>query len=146
MRRNGNLITWWKRVNLAACCLLSLATLPARAETKLDFWHSYVHQPSGVIHYSFQIASYKRGIFFGSCGPSTRALQWEFDIDLAGAGPVYNKDQINVTSEGQKLEVVAGNISLDPAQREATISLRVKASATATEFAGNGKHRIIKLK
>jgi hypothetical protein len=146
MRRNGILITWWKRVNLAACCLLSLATLPARAETKLDFWHSYVHQPSGVVHYSFQIASYKRGIFFGSCGPSTRALQWEFDIDLAGTGPVYNKDQINVTSEGQKVEVVAGNIALDSTQREATISLRVKASGTEIEFAGNGKHRIIKLK
>jgi hypothetical protein len=136
---------WWKPIFLATCCLL-IAVCPARAETKLDFWHSYVHQPSGVVHYSFHIANYKRGIFFGSCGPSTRALQWAFEIDLSGNGPVYNKNQINVTSDGQKVEVGSGTIAVDTAQRETMINLRVKASGTEVEFSGNGKHRIVKIK
>jgi len=133
------------RLILGACALF-FWTASTRAETKLDFWHSYVHQPSGVVHYSFQIASYKRGIFFGSCGPSTRSLQWEFDIDLAGKGPVYNKDQIAITSETKKMEIVSGTITIGESQREATINLRVKPAGSEVEFAGNGTHPIVKIK
>jgi hypothetical protein len=118
----------------------------AHAETKLDFWHSYVHQPSGVIHYSFQIASYKRGLFFGSCGPSTRSLQWEYDIDLAGTGPVYQKDQIAITSEGKTVEIVSGTIMIEPKRNEATLGLQIKSSGTNLTFPGNGTHRVVKLK
>src|SRR5690349_3457965 len=117
----------------------------AMAEVKLDFWHSYNH-PSGVVHHSFQIASYKRGIFFGSCGPSARSLQWEYDIDLAGKGPEYQKDQIAVTSEGKKIEVVSGTITVGPKASEATIRLHVNINGTETEFVGNGTHAIKKLK
>src|SRR5260370_24175421 len=86
----------------------------AHAETKLDFWHFYTHQPSGVTHYSFHIANYKRGLFFGSCGPSTRWLQWEYDVDLAGNGPVYEKRQVALTTEGKHVEVISGSITIDP--------------------------------
>ena len=127
-------------------CGLGLLATVARGETKLDFWHSYIHQPSGVMHYSFRIASYKRGLFFGSCGPSTRSLQWEYDIDLAGKGPVYQKDQINVTSEGKKIEVVSGTISLSPDTSQATFNLRVKMAGAEQDFAGNGRHPIKQLK
>jgi hypothetical protein len=123
-----------------------LGIADAHAETKLDSWHSYTHQPSGVIHYSFHIASYKRGLFFGSCGPSTRSLQWEYDIDLAGNAPVYQKDQMTNTREGKKVEVDSGTITLDQKQRETRIELRIKTSNVATEFAGNGTDRIGKLK
>jgi hypothetical protein len=118
----------------------------AHAEIKLDFWHSYTHQPSGVTHYSFHIASYKRGLFFGSCGPSTRSLQWEYDIDLSGNAPIYHKDQMTITSEGKRVEVESGTITIDPKQRETTIDLRVKGPAGVTNFFGNGTHRIGKLK
>ena len=138
--RGKNLILW-----LLICGLACLATV-ARAETKLDFWHSYIHQPSGVLHYSFRIASYKRGLFFGSCGPSTRSLQWEYDIDLAGKGPVYQKDQINITSEGKKIELVSGTLSLTPDTSQATINLRVNLSGADLGFAGNGSHQIKRLK
>ena len=132
-------------VVFAAACVLCFAT-SVRAETKLDFWHSYIHQPSGVIHYSFQIANYKRGIFFGSCGPSTRSLQWEFDIDLAGKGPTYSNDQIKITSDANPVEVVSGTITIGADQRDAKITLRVKVSGSELQFPANGTHRIVKLK
>jgi hypothetical protein len=135
-----------KRLMAGLSVLGALSFLPhANAEVKLDFWHSYVHQPSGVIHYSFQIASYKRGIFFGSCGLSTRSLQWEYDIDLAGAGPVYQKDNITVTSEARRIQIVSGDIRIGSKQGEATINLRVKSSGSEADFYGNGTHSIKKL-
>jgi hypothetical protein len=118
----------------------------AMGETKLDFWHSYVHQPSGVIHYSFQIASYKRGLFFGSCGPSTRSLQWEYDIDLAGPGPVYGKDQIKVTSDTKPVGVVSGTIRYDAKRDVAALDLRVQSASGESAFPGNGAHSIKKIK
>jgi hypothetical protein len=129
-------------------CLLALIVCvePAAGATKLDFWHSYVHQPSGVIHYSFQIANYKRGIFFGSCGPSTRSLQWEYDIDLAGPGPVYEKQQITVSSDAKPVEVVSGKVRIDQKRGEATIDLHVRSAAGKLSFLGNGTHRISKIK
>src|SRR5438105_12438651 len=99
------------RLLIAIVTMLSAS--PARAEAKLDFWHSYTHQPSGVIHYSFQIASYKRGLFFGSCGPSTRSLQWEYDIDLTGPGPVYQADQISMTSDLKKVPIGSGTLTFN---------------------------------
>ena len=129
-----------------AAVFLLFGVNSGRAEIKLDFWHSYIHQPSGVVHYSFQIANYKRGIFFGSCGPSTRSLQWQFDIDLAGKGPVYNKDDIKITSDAKAVEVVSGTVTIGAGGRDATINLQVKASGSDTPFAGNGAHRIAKLK
>ena len=124
---------------------------PARAGTELNFWHSYVHQPDGVTHFSFHIANYKRGLFFGSCGPSTRSLQWSYDVDLAGAGPLYNRDQIKLSVDGKQLEVSLGTISIDSNQQHATIQLQITQPsthqpATSTNFAGNGTHQIRMLK
>jgi len=126
--------------------LLLFATAGARAETKLDFWHSYRHQPSGVVHYSFQIANYKRGLFFGSCGPSTRSLQWEYDIDLAGPGPIYQGEQIAINSDGKKIEVASGKIVISSKDQQATIELKVKSGTVVLAFPGNGSHPIKKLR
>src|SRR5512135_3553561 len=93
-------------------CFLSAAA-NAQAGTELDFWHSYTHQPSGVVHFSFHLANYKRGFFFGSCGLATRSLQWEYDVDLAGAGPRYTSDQITLRREGKEVSIVSGTINLD---------------------------------
>ena len=135
-----------RAIQWLAVLVVAWVELPAHGEIKLDFWHSYTHQPSGVIHYSFQIACYKKGLFFGSCGPSTRSLQWEYDIDLAGNGPVYQKEQVAISSEGKKVEVMSGTITVSPKAGEATISLRLKSSVAQLEFVGNGTHPIRKLK
>ena len=118
----------------------------ACAEVKLDFWHSYTHQPSGVIHYSFQIASYKRGLFFGSCGPSTRSLQWEYDIDLNGPGPTYHAADIVVTSDGKAVQVLDGTIAIGAGQKEATIALRVKGPSGVSSFPAKGTFLIRKIR
>jgi len=118
----------------------------AYAGTELDFWHSYVHQPDGVSHFSFHIAKYKRGLFFGSCGPSTKSLQWEYEVDLAGSGPVYKKEQIAITVEGKKLELTSGTINLDTKQRRATIDLRIEIGDSTTNFIANGIYEIKRLK
>jgi hypothetical protein len=125
---------------------LLCATAKADAGTQLDFWHSYTHQPSGVRHYSFHIANYRRGLFFGSCGPSTRSLQWEYDVDLAGTGPVYEKDRITITAEGKGIELMSGRIEINSKQERATIELRVNNQGSGTNFIGNGVHYIKKLK
>jgi hypothetical protein len=129
-------------------CFLSLAP-QASAGTELNFWHSYVHHPSGVTHFSFHIANYKRGLFFGSCGPSTRSLQWGYDVDLAGPGPRYTPDQIALRVDGKTVSVVSGTIGIDTRQEQATIQLQIAQPGTnqlvtSTIFPGNGTHRIRK--
>jgi hypothetical protein len=124
---------------------------PARAGTELNFWHFYIHQPDGVAHFSFHIASYKRGLFFGSCGPSTRSLQWGYDVDLAGPGPRYSADQITVREDGKPLSVASGTIAIGSSQQHATIQLQITQAGTiqpgsSTSFPGNGTHRIQKIK
>jgi len=144
MKSTLDAYTMSSRQSFCAILTLSCFCLPARAhtETKLDFWHSYTHQPDAVPHYSFQIAKYKRGLFFGSCGPSTRSLQWEYDVDLAGVGPVYEKNQIEIRMEGKKIELLSGTITFDSKQEQLTIDLRVKADSSPTNFVGNGAYRI----
>jgi hypothetical protein len=134
---------------LVACFLSSAAS--ARAGTELNFWHSYVHQPSGVTHFSFHIANYKRGLFFGSCGPSTRSLQWGYDVDLAGSGPLYTSDEIKLELDGKRIPVASGTISIDPNQQQATIQLQITQPGTnqpvnPANFKGNGTHRIQRIK
>ena len=133
------------RFALVITCACTAAPA-AHGETKLDFWHSYIHQPSGVIHYSFQIASYKRGLFFGSCGPSTRSLAWEYDIDLAGPGPLYHKEEMTVHSDLKSVEVLSGTISVDAKHNQATVRLRANLSGVDSEFPGNGTYQIKKSK
>ena len=133
------------------CLLYLFSGAKVSAGTELDFWHSYTHQPSGSIHFSFHIANYKRGLFFGSCGPSTRSLQWGFDLDLAGPGPVYSKDQITLTRDGKPVTIASGSINVDAKQDHATIRLQTCAAGTnqpaiPADFPGNGTHRIKKLR
>ena len=126
--------------------VMLLAAIPAMAGTLLDFWHSYTHQPSGVVHYSFHLASYKLGLFFGSCGIGTKSLQWNFDFDLAGTGPVYEKDHVKLSADdGSSLKVVSGQVTIDR-KLQATIALVVEEAGSQKQFIGNGKYRIHKLK
>jgi hypothetical protein len=119
----------------------------AKAGTVLDFWHSYVPPQTGVKHYSFHVTNYKRGIFFGSCGLSTKSQQWAFSVDLAGDGPAYDSDRVDLSDDSAKsLKVVSGQISIDAAQTVATIELTVEQAGVTNKFVGNGKYKIKKLK
>lgn len=108
-------------------------------------WHSYIHSPSGQIHYVLDLARYKRGLFFGSCGPATRSLQWEYNIELSGAGPRYPKEAIELQdSNYHPLSLDSGFIVLDPAKRTATINLAVIQDSKVKLFPHNGTYRLQK--
>jgi hypothetical protein len=123
------------------------ASVSLEAATKLDFWHSYGHQPGGTTHFAFHLASYKRGLFFGSCGPSTLSLNWSFSFDLAGDGLIYDHQHVKLTTDdATEIKLVSGEITIDSKRQNAEISLFVDQNGSTKAFIGNGKYRIRKLK
>jgi len=123
------------------------ATAPVRAGTVLDFWHDYTPPQTDEKHHGFHLANYKRGLFFGSCGISTRSLQWGFTCDLAGDGPVYEAGKLTLTGEDLKpIKIVAGRITIDGKQTTAVITLEVEQAGRTNQFIGNGTYRIKPLK
>src|SRR5438045_3700403 len=105
----------------AAILLFASMLMNAGAGTVLDFWHSYAPPQTGQKHYSFRLTNYKRGLFFGSCGISTKSQQWAFNIDLAGDGPTYGKDQVSLSDDNaMPMAVVSGSVTIDGKQAFAT--------------------------
>jgi hypothetical protein len=133
------------RIPLAVSILLVATSL--LAGTTLDFWHSYVHGQTQERHYSFHLAQCKRGLFWGSCGPSTKYLQWSFTFDLAGADPVYDPKRISITDDnGKALHVVSGQVTTTAKQSIAKIALEVENEGRTNTFVGNGDYHIHGLK
>src|SRR5690349_21132872 len=98
----------------------------AKAGTVLDFWHAYVPPQTGQKHYSFHVANYKRGIFVGSCGISTKSQQWAFSVDLTGEDSIYGSNRVSVSNDdGKPLKVVSGQITINQKQTLATIDLGI---------------------
>ena len=127
--------------------VLMLRAVDTRAGTVLDFWHSYTPPQTTQPHYSFHLANYKRGLFFGSCGFSTRSQQWAFDVDLSGDGPVYEMGNMKISDDSLvKLNVVSGAITIDEKRTVATITLQVEQGGVTNQFTGNGNYAIVKLK
>ncbi|HTL59798.1 MAG TPA: hypothetical protein VL361_29270 [Candidatus Limnocylindrales bacterium] len=121
---------------------LCLAPVTIRAEVQLTS-HSYIHNPSGQTHVVFHLASYKRGWFFGSCGPSTRSLQWEYQIEMKGAGPNYRKDDIELKDgDYRPIPLEDGVITIEEKSHKATISLTPKQDLSGKTFHGNGTYKI----
>jgi hypothetical protein len=117
------------------------------AGTTLDFWHSYVHAQTQERHYSFHLTQCKRGLFWGSCGPSTKSLQWSFTFDLAGDGPVYDAKRISISDDnGKALHVISGQVTTTAKQSIAKIALQVENEGRTNTFIGNGDHPIHGLK
>lgn len=116
------------------------------AGTEMRLWHSYLHQPDGEIHFAFSVADYKRGLFFGSCGPSTYSLQWMYSFDVAGAGPVYDPARIRLRNEmGVSLgetPPVSGEIRVDAKRKRVEIQLKVQENGVVRDFHGNGSYAI----
>src|SRR5262245_7012061 len=123
-----------RTVLLAFVCLM-----PAMSRASVELTsHSYIHNPSGQPHTVFHLANYKKGLFFGSCGPSTRSLQWEYHIELTGKGPEYSMSDIELKDGNfQTVQLETGSIRLDPGKHTATISLVVKQNSGTKEFIGN---------
>jgi hypothetical protein len=136
---DANTAAMKRAVSLAFICLL-----PAVSQASVELTaHSYIHNPSGQSHTVFHLANYKKGLFFGSCGPSTRSLQWEYHIELTGKGPDYRMSEIELKdSSFQTVQLQGGSIHLVPAKRTATISLVLKQNSGAKEFVGNGTFKI----
>ena len=126
-------------VLLALICLLPVGSRGAVELTS----HSYLHNPSGQVHVVFHLANYKKGLFFGSCGPSTRSLRWEYHLELTGKGPDYSISDIELKDGNlQTVQLQAGSIRLDAGKHTATISLLVKQDSGGKEFVGNGTFKI----
>jgi hypothetical protein len=133
------------RILLAVSVLLLAKSL--LAGTTLDFWHPYVHAQTHERHYGFHLAQCKRGLFWGSCGPSTKSLQWSFTFDLAGDGPEYDAKQISISDDnGKSLRVVSGRLITTAKQSSAKIDLQIESGGRTNKFAGNGIYRIHDLK
>jgi hypothetical protein len=123
--------------------LIMLTTARSFAGTTLDFWHSYTHAKTGDQHYAFTLASCKRGLFFGSCGISTRSQSWAFSFDLIGDGPVYTGDQLIVSDDGLKpVKIMSGGITMDAKHEYATINLQIDQGGAKREFVGNGRYHV----
>lgn len=130
---------------IAVAVALVVANVPAA--TTLDFWHSYVHAQTHENHYGFHLKQYKRGLFWGSCGPSTTSLQWSFTFDLAGDGPVYSNRQFTVSDDnGKALHIVSGRKVTDMKRPVAKIDIEIETAGRTNKFIGNGEYRIHKLK
>src|ERR1044071_1378960 len=108
------------------------------AGVTLDFWHSYVPSQTGQTNYSFHLADYKRGLFWGSCGPSTKSLQWAYTFNLTGDGTNYSTEQITLTDDkGKPVKIVSGRIAIDAKGDKATINLKIEQAGATNKFVGN---------
>lgn len=128
---------------------IALCLIPAGAQagTTLDFWHSYQHAQTGGVHYGFHLSRCKRGLFWGSCGPSTKSQQWSFTFDLAGDGPTYSAQQLSVSDDNAApMRVVSGQVTTDIKRMTAKINIEVETGGHTNKFVGNGEYAIHKLK
>ena len=138
------------RVNMTRYILiigLAGITGGALAGTVLDSWHSYTRAQTHQTHYSFHVTQYKRGLFWGSCGPSTKSQQWSFNFDLAGEGPVYSSQDIGLSDDnGKVLHVVFGEVATDMKRGRAKIEIEIESGGRTNKFIGNGQYAIKKEK
>jgi hypothetical protein len=86
------------------------------------------------------LAKFRRGLFFGSCGPATRSLTAEYSFTLRGDGPVYRKESIAMRNGArQPVAVRAGSITAG--DRTVTIDLSVQGKDGTIPFPWNGEYR-----
>jgi hypothetical protein len=123
--------------------LLFSVTGVARAATEISLWRSYTNQPSGQFRFAFDLRNFKRGVFFGSCGASTRSLQWEYGFELKGEATEYAKDDIELKDANFHLVPLdSGKILVDEKKASVQISIKVSTNGVAQDFIGNGKYKL----
>ena len=118
-------------------------TRVASAGTEVSLWHSYTNQPSGQFRFAFDLKNLKRGVFFGSCGASTRSLQWEYGFELKGRAREYAKDTIELKDANfQLVPVDSGKILVDEKKSIVQIIIKVSTNGVAQDFIGNGIYKL----
>jgi hypothetical protein len=87
-----------------------------------------------------RLEKFRRGLFFGSCGPATRSLTAEYSFTLRGDGPVYRKESIEMRDDArQPMAVHAGSITVG--NGTVTIDLSVERKGASVPFPWNGEYR-----
>ncbi len=130
------------RAVLSLLLIFSLAEV-ASAGTEVSLWYSYTNQPSGQIRFAFDLRNLKRGVFFGSCGPSTRSLQWEYGFELKGKTSEYAKDDIELKDANFHLVPVdSGKILVDEKKSTVQITIKISTNGVAQDFIGNGTYKL----
>jgi len=95
----------------------------------------------GAHEREISIRSFRRGVFFGSCGPATKSLLWEYSFTLRGDGPVYRPPAIEIRDGAlQPVTVRAGSIALT--ERTIRIDLAIAGKERTVPFPYNGDYRI----
>jgi hypothetical protein len=134
------------RANLVLlfCSVVTVCVVGCSAGSSTELSsHSYIHNPSGQIHFVFDLRRCKRGIFFGSCGPSTRSLQWEYHIELKGPGPTYTREEIEIKDgDLHPVPVESGTIVTDAKRGTSTIAVNTSDGTASREFVGNGTYAV----
>jgi hypothetical protein len=86
-------------------------------------------------------------LFWDSCGPSTKSLQWAYTFNLAGNGTNYSSEQIALTDDnGKSIKIISGQITTDAKCKKATVDIDIEQAGTTNKFIGNGEYKIVKLK
>jgi hypothetical protein len=130
------------RAVLSLLLFFSLADV-ADAATEVSLWRSYTNQPSGQFRFAFDLKNLKRGVFFGSCGASTRSLQWEYGFQLKGKAAEYAKDDIELKDANSHLVPVnSGKILVDEKRSTVQIIIKVSNNGVAQDFIGNGTYKL----
>jgi hypothetical protein len=132
------------RIVLVAFLTLFSLGRPFIAAVEVEWWHSYVHSRTVEKHYSFTLARYRRGLFWGPCAFSTKALVWQYDFDLAGDQVVYTTPAIEVKPglAGDPLKIERAVVTVDRKHAVATIKIKLHTASGLKDFAGNGTFHI----
>ena len=119
----------------SALGLLTLAATACLAGTEAKLF-------KGREQETLYVRNYKRGLFFGSCGPSTHSLQWEYSLELKGIGPSFDASNIVVKDISlQPVPISGGKVVIDEQRHLATIQLQVGKEDSLKNFPHNGQYR-----
>ena len=121
---------------IRVCLMLALLTCPLLATAGTE-----ARLSSGTSEKRLEIRNYKRGLFFGSCGISTRSLQWEYSFRLKGPGLVYAVDAITMQDGSLKnIPLSAGEIKLEA--KRVSLNLKIKQAGMENPFPHNGTYKL----
>src|SRR5437763_3146604 len=108
--------------------LLSLGVVASRAESEARIFE-------GGKEARIELKEFKRGLFFGSCGPSTKSVQWEYNFTLSGKGVEYAPKDITIKDTSLKpVEVTGGRITLDEKRESVQIDIKIKKDGVELDF------------
>jgi len=118
---------------------LFLALLSAMGRTSPAGTRARIYRGSREREVSLE--SHRRGIFFGSCGPATKSLKWEFSFTLHGDGPVFRAPAIEM-KDGALRPIAVRTGTIELSDRSLRIDLGIAREGRTVPFPYNGEYRI----